>query len=115
MNYELVSKPWGHYRVLYKGEKILTKQIVVNPEGKLSLQKHQHRAEIWRVDQGTGLLSLAGETRLLTKGDIVRIPKQAFHRVENTGDDLLVIFEIQTGDILSEDDIIRVDDDYGRA
>jgi mannose-6-phosphate isomerase-like protein (cupin superfamily) len=112
----IISKPWGYYTVLYQSENTLTKHLVVNPGGRLSLQKHEYRVEHWKVESGEGEAAVAGETIPIKKGDVIFIPAHAFHRIKNTSEEkLLVIYEIQTGEYLSEDDIVIVEDDYGRV
>jgi len=108
-------RPWGHYKVLEDtaGRKIKT--IFVEPGKRLSLQKHRHRAEYWLVASGSGLVHLGDREIHLKPGNSVVIPKNTTHRVTNQGKETLVFVEVQVGDYLEEDDIIRLDDDYGRA
>lgn len=112
---EVVTKPWGFYQVLLREERTLAKHLMVYPGKRTSLQKHLHRDEAWKVLVGKGKVSVAGEYWTIKPGDVLVIRKQSFHRVENIGEEILVIHEVQTGNLLSEDDIIRVEDDYGRV
>lgn len=111
----ITEKPWGRYQVLYAGKTVLTKRLYIEPGARLSLQSHSHRDETWSVEAGIGVVTKDESITEITKGDIVFIPKGVLHRVENTSHVPLVIFEVQIGDYLSEDDIIRVEDDYGRT
>jgi len=108
-------RPWGHYKILEDtgGRKIKT--IFVKPGKRLSLQKHRHRAEYWLVASGCGLVRIGDQEISLTAGNSVVIPKNTTHRVSNEGKEILVFVEVQVGDYLEEDDIIRIDDDYGRV
>lgn len=112
---EVVIKPWGFYQVLMREEHTLAKHLMVYPSKRTSLQKHQYRDEVWEVLAGKGKIYVAGDYWSIKLGDIIHVKRQSFHRVENTGKDILVIHELQTGDIISEDDIIRTEDDYGRV
>lgn len=107
-------RPWGYYEVLYDGEDCKVKRIVVKPGGKLSYQYHHKRNELWTVISGSGFITLDDNTFYRHSGDTINIPKGAKHRVENKGDVDLVFIEVQTGTYFGEDDIIRIEDDYGR-
>lgn len=100
--------------MLTRGRGYLTKHLMLYPGEQTSLQQHTHRDEMWRVLAGIGLISVAGEHWTIKCGDNVTISKYSFHRVKNIGKEILLIYEVQIGDILSEDDIIRIEDDYGR-
>ena len=91
------------------------KRIEVRPGNRLSYQRHQQRAEHWFVLAGTAEVTLDGATVRLTPGDAIDIPRQAAHRIANVGDDDLVFVEVQHGEYFGEDDIERLDDDYGRS
>lgn len=112
---EIGHRPWGYYEVLLDDPAMKVKRIVVQPGGRLSLQRHQQRAEHWFVAQGEARVSLDGQELLLRAGQSVDIPQRAWHRVQNTSDALLVLVEVQTGVSFSEEDIERQADDYGRA
>ena len=107
-------RPWGNFTVLEDQEHYKIKRIVVNPGKRLSLQSHKHRAEHWLVVTGQALVTIDTEEKLLNEGEAVFIPVQARHRLKNPGKEKLEIIEVQRGDYLGEDDIIRYEDDYGR-
>ena len=107
-------RPWGRFTVLADEKDHKVKQIVVFPGQRLSLQKHQKRSEHWFIVSGNGIVTL-DELRLNKKGgDSIEIPRCSVHRIENTGTIDLIFIEIQTGEYFGEDDIERLEDDYGR-
>jgi len=110
-----VYRPWGHYDLIDVGIGFQAKRILVNPGAKLSLQKHNHRAEHWVVVRGTATITCGKETFKLSINQSTFIPLGEIHRLENNQETILEIIEIQTGDYLGEDDIIRLDDDYKRV
>jgi mannose-6-phosphate isomerase len=112
---EEVEKPWGAYQVLDAGEGFQVKRIEVRPGGRLSYQRHARRAEHWFVVAGEAQMILDGAERRLSPGEFVDIPVGAAHRLASAGEERLVLIEIQTGDYLGEDDIVRLEDDYGRV
>jgi mannose-1-phosphate guanylyltransferase/mannose-6-phosphate isomerase len=97
------------------GEGFQVKEIVVNPKSRLSLQRHEHREEHWLAVQGTARVTRDDDVFDLAPGNWTHIPLGAKHRLENPGDEPLVIVEVQFGEYLGEDDIERFSDDYGRA
>lgn len=108
-------RPWGSFYVLDEGIRFKVKRIEVLPNKRLSYQKHQHRKEHWFVVQGTAKTTIDGIETTLEVGDSINIEIGAFHRVENPDDNVLLIFiEVQRGDYLGEDDIIRLHDDFDR-
>jgi mannose-1-phosphate guanylyltransferase / mannose-6-phosphate isomerase len=109
-----VFRPWGYYETVDVGERFLTKRIVVNPGGRLSLQMHHHRSEHWIVLRGTGLVTCGEERFLLSEDESTYIPLGVVHRLENPGRTPLELIEIQSGSYIGEDDIVRFDDAYGR-
>lgn len=109
------TRPWGGYEVWGEGPGWLCKRIEVAPGARLSLQTHRWRDERWVVAEGAATLTLGEETRDLAPGDVVEIPAGRAHRVANPGEAPLVLIEVQLGEPLSEDDIERHEDDYGRA
>ncbi|MEK9628134.1 MAG: mannose-1-phosphate guanylyltransferase/mannose-6-phosphate isomerase [Nitrospinota bacterium] len=111
----IVKKPWGTYTVLDTGPNFLLKRIEVFPGETLSLQSHQHRSEHWTVAAGTAKVDLDDKTFQLKINDSIVIPTQSKHRLANLEKDLLVIYEIQFGEILDENDISRYEDKYGRC
>jgi mannose-6-phosphate isomerase len=109
-------RPWGSYTVLDEGAGFKVKRIEVLPEKRLSYQKHKHRAEHWLVVQGTAKVTLNDKFIELGVGDDVDIAIGDKHRVENPdASETLIFIEIQRGDYLGEDDIIRFEDDFGRT
>jgi len=110
-----VYRPWGSYTSLELTENYQVKRIDVNPGARLSLQSHRHRSENWIVTRGEALVTVDDEQFTVKRGEKAYIPAGARHRMENRGSEPLVIIEVQTGDYLGEDDIVRYEDDYGRA
>jgi mannose-1-phosphate guanylyltransferase len=109
-----VFRPWGHYDSVDSGKGFQVKRIVVNSGAKLSLQKHKHRAEHWVVVKGVALVTCGDKVFELVENQSTYIPQGSIHRLENHQDNPLEIIEIQTGNYLGEDDIIRMKDDYQR-
>lgn len=108
-------RPWGRYTVLGEGDNYKMKKIVVLPGGRLSLQLHYHRSEHWVVVSGTAEVTIGEEIKTVRAGESVFIPKTVKHRLANPGKMMLEIIEVQNGDYLEEDDIVRFDDVYGRV
>jgi mannose-1-phosphate guanylyltransferase/mannose-6-phosphate isomerase len=109
-----VYRPWGSYESLAVGGRFQVKRIIVEPGQRLSLQRHYHRAEHWVVVRGAALVMVNGEERLLGEDQSTYIPVGGVHRLENPGKMPLELIEIQTGGYLGEDDIVRLEDIYGR-
>ncbi len=107
-------RPWGGYRILEEAEGYKIKVLFVTPGERLSLQKHKHRDEIWTVMQGRGIVTVGDEQKEMSKGETVSIPAGVVHRAHNTGEEELKILELATGDKITEDDIVRLEDDYDR-
>ena len=110
-----VYRPWGYYLNIDSGEGYLVKQIVVNPGARLSLQYHNHRAEHWVVVEGVASVTNGSKVMDLYSNQSTYIPVGTRHRLENLTSEPLRLIEVQTGEIISEDDIVREDDTYGRA
>lgn len=108
-------RPWGHYENLLESYDHKVKELIVNPGERLSLQKHQHRAEHWTVVSGEALVTVGKKEIPLNPGQSVDIPIGEVHRIMNPGETLLVLVEVQMGDYFGEDDIIRLEDDYDRS
>jgi mannose-6-phosphate isomerase-like protein (cupin superfamily) len=108
------ERPWGSFTVLDEGEGFKVKRIEVLPTKRLSYQKHARRAEHWFVVKGTAKITLDGAEIIKKAGEAIDIPLGAAHRVENPGEELMVFIEVQRGDYLGEDDIVRLEDDFGR-
>ena len=113
-NHRKVYKPWGYYDSIDTGYNFQVKRILVNPGAKLSLQKHLHRAEHWVVVSGVAKITCGKKIYNLEKNQSTYIPKGEIHRLENIENYPLEIIEVQTGNYLGEDDIIRLKDDYQR-
>jgi mannose-1-phosphate guanylyltransferase/mannose-6-phosphate isomerase len=108
-------RPWGFHETLIAADRFRVERVVVNPGHKISLQKHFHRAEHWTVVQGSALVTRDGETVLVRENESVDLPIGAVHRVENPGRIPLTLIEVQTGSYLGADDVVRLEDSYGRA
>lgn len=108
-------RPWGEYVVLEDEADAKVKRITVRPGKRLSYQRHQRRAEHWFVVAGTARVTLDGVEHQLHAGQAIDIPRGGAHRIANPGSDDLVFIEVQVGDYFGEDDIERLEDDYGRA
>jgi len=110
-----VDRPWGYYQSVHAGERFQVKRLTVKPGAKLSLQMHHHRAEHWTVVSGTAVVTCGEEIQLLREDESIYIPIGTFHRLENPGRVPLTVIEVQSGAYLGEDDIVRIDDVYGRV
>ena len=110
-----VYRPWGNYTSIAEGERWQVKRIEVKPKGSLSLQMHHHRAEHWIVVTGTAKIEVDDENLLLGENQSIYIPLGSRHRLTNPGRIPLILIEVQSGSYLSEDDIVRFDDVYGRT
>ena len=108
-------RPWGTFTVLDEGENFKVKRIEVLPGKRLSYQKHSQRAEHWVVVKGTAKVTLDGRDILVEPGQAIDIGVGMAHRVENPGNEPLLFIEVQRGSYLGEDDIVRLQDDFGRA
>lgn len=120
MNNKLMTKPWGYHVVLYKEPEFKVKKLIIKSGHKLSEQKHNHRAEIWTLVQGKGMLYRGIDDNpmiatAIAKDIPVFIAIGMWHTVENISDEDLIIVEVQAGDYLEEDDIERRADNYGRC
>lgn len=113
--HKTVYRPWGYYTCMNSGEGYLTKTICVMPQHKLSIQSHNHRSEHWVVLEGKALVILEGKEYVVNAGDSIDIPLKAKHSLQNPYNEELKIIEVQKGDYISEDDIIRYEDCYGRV
>jgi mannose-6-phosphate isomerase-like protein (cupin superfamily) len=111
---ESEQRPWGSWHVLDEGPGYKVKRIEVRAGQRLSYQTHLRRAEHWTVVRGTATCTLDGETVEVKTGGSVDVDVGVPHRIANLHDDDLVVIEVQRGDYTGEDDIVRLDDDYGR-
>ncbi len=109
-----VHRPWGWYDCLDEGDRFKVKRIMVRPGASLSLQRHSHRAEHWVVVRGVAEVTCAGKVSVLRENQSTYIPQGEIHRLANPGAQPLEVIEVQSGDYLGEDDIVRFEDDYGR-
>ena len=107
-------RPWGYFEAIDAGARFRVKHLVVKPGAALSLQSHRHRAEHWVVVSGTAKVTRGGKVVMLRENESTYIPIGTRHRLENAGEVPLDIIEVQSGDYLGEDDIVRFDDRYGR-
>jgi mannose-1-phosphate guanylyltransferase len=108
-------RPWGGYSSLAQGGRFQVKRIFVKPGKRLSLQRHHHRSEHWVVVSGTAEVTIGDKVTMLTENQSVYIPMGETHRLANPGKILLELIEVQTGSYLGEDDIVRIEDEFGRA
>jgi mannose-6-phosphate isomerase len=108
------ERPWGSWEIIATGPNYAVKRMMVKPGARLSLQRHAFRAEHWVMVGGSAQVTRGTETLPVTSGDHVAIACGDVHRIENTGSEALVFIEVQHGERLEEDDIERIDDDYGR-
>lgn len=110
-----VVRPWGYYDSVERGARFQVKRLFVNPLGALSLQLHRHRSEHWVVVRGNAQVTLGSQTFMLAENQSVDIPAGTLHRLCNPGATPLEVIEVQSGDYLGEDDIVRFEDVYGRS
>jgi len=110
-----VQRPWGYYESLLQEGQFQVKRIMVKPGAKLSLQLHHQRAEHWVVAAGLAEVVNGDQVLTLKQNESTYIPKEAKHRLTNVGTEDLHIIETQIGDYLGEDDIVRLEDVYGRV
>lgn len=108
-------RPWGSFTILDEGDNFKVKRLDVLPGKRLSYQRHSRRTEHWLVVRGTAKVTLNGTEYLVRTGESIDIPLGSAHRIENSQAESLCIIEIQTGDYFGEDDIERLDDDFGRV
>ena len=109
------TRPWGSYEVINEGSRYTVKCIEVTAGSILSLQRHTHRAEHWVVVEGTALVHINGEKKLVLENQSTYIPVGIKHRLTNPGKIPLIIIEVQSGSYVGEDDIVRFKDVYGRS
>ena len=114
-HHRVVYRPWGKYDSIDMGDRYQVKRITVNPGAKLSVQKHHHRAEHWVVVRGIAKVTRGEETILLSENQSTYIPLGEIHALENPGKIALELIEVQSGSYLGEDDIVRLEDNYGRV
>lgn len=109
-----VHRPWGFYETIAQGGGYLVKEITVLAGRQFSLQYHKHRSEVWKIIKGNGIVSVGPDSKVRAQpGGVFIIPKEMVHRMTAVSD--ITFVEIQAGEVLSEEDIVRIRDDYGRA
>ncbi|MDR1425382.1 MAG: phosphomannose isomerase type II C-terminal cupin domain [Rickettsiales bacterium] len=111
----LVKRPWGTFEVILEEKNYVLKRLVVHSGSMLSLQSHEHRNEHWVVVEGEGVITIGEKQIIMKYNDYVCIPAGTKHRAANETKEDLVLIEVQTGDLLSENDIVRYEDIYGRS
>jgi mannose-6-phosphate isomerase len=109
------NRPWGRYEVLQDMPTHKVKAIWVDPGKRLSYQRHQHRSEHWYVVYGTAEVVIDGHSSVINSGDTVTVTANQLHRIGNVGKVPMLFIEVQTGTYFGEDDIERIEDDYGRG
>jgi cytidyltransferase-like protein len=112
---DIEERPWGKFEVILEDKNFLVKKLTVNPYQKLSLQYHNNRSEHWVVTKGTGKIKISNKDFLAKVGSQYFVDKKEIHNIENNNNEPLVLIEIQIGEIISEEDIVRLDDNYGRS
>lgn len=115
LTHKRVHRPWGYYQSIDNGDRYQVKRIVVKPQGRLSLQRHHHRAEHWIVVRGTAEVTAGDDIKFVHENESVYLPIGSVHRLANPGKIDLELIEVQTGSYLGEDDIVRLDDVYNRS
>jgi mannose-6-phosphate isomerase-like protein (cupin superfamily) len=114
MNYK-ETRPWGEFENLLDAEYCKVKQIIIKPGQAPSYQYHFKRSEVWVVVQGEGELKMNDEIQSVRKWDAIIVPVEAKHQIKNTGTEDLIFIEVQLGEYFGEDDIVRLEDNYGRV
>lgn len=108
------SRPWGSFTILDEGNRFKVKRLTVKPGQSTSLQYHEHRSERWIVVQGVATITLGSESHVVGENEWIHIPLKEKHLLSNNGDKVMQLIEVQFGDYLGEDDIIRLEDRYNR-
>lgn len=107
--------PWGYYKTILEYPFTKVKMILVKPDEILSYQYHYKRSEVWTIVQGTAKVKIDGMKYIKKVGDVIQLPKEAKHQIENIGKNDLIFIEVQLGEYFGEDDIVRLEDKYGRV
>src|SRR3989338_5443791 len=110
----LETRPWGGYIVFIDDEKCKVKKLVINPKKRFSLQYHNKRNETWTIVKGKLKITVDKYERIYSYGETISVPIGILHRIENIGGDTAEVIEVQTGTYFGEDDIVRLEDDFGR-
>ncbi|MDD5007444.1 MAG: phosphomannose isomerase type II C-terminal cupin domain [Syntrophorhabdaceae bacterium] len=111
---DVEERPWGYYKVLSDEKDHKVKRIVIYPGRRLSLQRHRLRSEHWFILSGEGIVTLGDAEIPVKAGQSIDVPRHSLHRITNSGQKELAVIEVQSGNDFSEDDIERIEDDYGR-
>jgi mannose-6-phosphate isomerase-like protein (cupin superfamily) len=114
-SYAREERPWGSFEIIRDEETFKAKVLEVLPGKRLSKQYHNHRHETWVIAEGRALVEVGLHSSLHGPGDVIRVPAGEVHRVENVGEVPVIILELQRGTYFGEDDIVRLEDDWGRA
>ncbi len=109
------ERPWGNFENLLDNDKCKVKRIVIKPDQAPSYQYHFKRSEVWVIVEGRGELKLNGNKTYIEAGNVVKVPVEVKHQIRNTGTTDLVFIEVQLGSYFGEDDIVRLEDNYGRV
>jgi mannose-6-phosphate isomerase len=113
MNYK-ETRPWGKFEILSEDNNCKVKKITVKSGESLSYQYHNKRSEVWTIIEGTAIFTLDDVSKTIEKGSVVQIPILCKHKIKNIGESDLIFIEVQLGEYFGEDDIVRLQDDYGR-
>ena len=111
---KIENRPWGGYIVLIDNENYKVKKLIINPKKRFSLQYHNKRTETWTIVKGKLEITIGGKKGIYSYGQTISVPVGTTHRIENISDDIAEIIEVQTGTYFGEDDIVRLEDDFGR-
>lgn len=114
LEHRTIHRPWGSYTILEEGPRYKVKRILVDPHQRLSLQWHHHRSEHWVVVRGYAKVTIGDKEQIIEENQSVYVPKKGIHRLENPTDTPIELIEVQVGDYMGEDDIVRIEDVYGR-
>lgn len=114
-NQTLEIRPWGGYIILVDEEKCKVKKLILNPKKRFSLQYHHKRTETWTIVKGKLEITIGDKKEIYSYGDTLIVPVGTKHRIENVGDEPAELIEVQTGTYFGEDDIVRLEDDFGRV
>lgn len=112
---KLETRPWGGYIILLDDKYCKVKKLIINPKKRFSLQYHNKRSETWTIIKGELQITVGDKTQIYTYGQTITVPEKMKHRIENTGTETAEIIEVQTGSYFGEDDIVRIEDDFGRT
>ena len=112
---QVIEKPWGSYQNILDESYTKVKKIVIKPKESPSYQYHFKRSEIWVIVKGTAQVKIDDVVHYYRIGDVIFIPKESKHQIKNIGGDELVFVEVQLGEYFGEDDIVRLEDKYGRV